>query len=517
MRSAIRAHRGGRLACPVPASVVAASLAVACLAVASLAACTPADHQDSSLAWSSCGSTVDTKALGVPVEQMARLDLSCAGLTVPLDRTGATSGEVEVRLLRISRRSDEARPPLLLIAGGPGQSGVDNAAVLVGWLPGEILDSFDVIGFDPRGVGRSDPIACVGRRPETPILDLSTDAGYAAATTVARSWAQECSTTLGERARHYSTTATAEDIEAIRFALGVDRLRYVGWSYGAKLGAEYARLHADRVEAAVLDAPTDPDVAWTEMIRRQVDGFESAFGRFADWCEGRSECAALGDVRAFVPALVRRAEQSPITSLRRSDLTGTTGSDVVDGVVAALYDDARWPDLAATLTESAAGDSGGLRALAEATVRPRPEGDEPPDTQAQAQYVINCNDTDDDPTEVEVRTAAARLVRDDPTFGAWGSFNLLGCAFWDVPRTPLPPSSAATPRPLLVVGTRHDPATPYVGAERMTDLLGHAVLLSWEGEGHTAFGRSRCIGEYVVDYLVDLRVPAVGTTCPAGA
>ncbi len=286
---------------------------------------------------------------------------------------------------------------------------------------------------------------------------------------------------------------------------------------GAKLGAEYARLHPDRVEAAVLDAPTDPAVTWIDSIRGQVTGFEESFGHFVAWCRGRAECALLGDVRAFYEDLVRRATASPLSTMRREDRTLTTASDVVSGVVAALYDSARWPDLASSLDESAHGDSGGLRALAEAGGSTRPELDEPEDLRSQAQYVINCNDSGRDPTEAEVRAAAARMVRDAPVFGAWGTFNLIGCAYWDVPRTPLVVPSAATDFPVVVVGTRHDPATPYRGAETMARVLGNAVLLTWEGEGHTAFGRSPCVGEHVVRYLVDLVVPPAGTTCPASS
>ena len=484
-------------------------------AALAVAACSAPAERPPGLAWADCGSTVDLGALRVPPERSARFELACATLAVPLDRSGATPGEVGMRLVRVHRAGGPTRPPLLFIAGGPGQSGVDNAVSLAGWLPSGVLDGFDVIGFDPRGVARSDPVDCAGRQPELPIVDLSTDAGYARGSAAARAFAQECRTTLGARARHYSTTATAQDIEAIRVALGVDGLRYVGWSYGAKLGAEYARLHPDRVDAAVLDAPTDPAVTWVDTASRQVAGFEESFGRFVAWCEGRAECAPLGDVRAFHEDLVRRATTSPLSTLRREDRTPTTASDVVSGVVAALYDSARWPDLASSLYESAHGDSGGLRALAEVGGYTRPELDEPEDLRSQAQYVINCNDSVRDPTESEVRAGAVEMVRSDPVFGVWGTYGLLGCIGWDVPRSPLAAPSTATAVPLVVVGTRHDPATPYAGAETMARVLGNAVLITWEGEGHTAFGRSPCVGEHVVRYLVDLVVPPTGTNCPA--
>ncbi len=484
-------------------------------AALSLVACSPAVEPE--LAWAGCGDTVDLAALDLPPERAAVLDLACSTLEVPLDRSGTDPGQVALRLVKVHRKGGPERPPLLFISGGPGFSGVDNAAVLAGWLPAGVLNNFDVIGFDPRGVARSGQIDCAGLQPQRPILDLSTDSGYAAGVAAARAFADECRTSLGGRARHYSTTATAQDIEAIRAALGVDGLRYVGWSYGAKLGAEYARLHPDRVDAAVLDAPTDPTLDWIDSISDQVAGLEAEFGRFVAWCRGRPECEPLGDVTAFVKNLIRTADKKPITSLRRSDRTPTTGDDVVRGIVAALYEDQQWPDLASSLAEAGAGDSGGLRGLAEWGGYTRGELEEPEDLRWQSLYVINCNDKGRDPTQAQVRAAAAEMVRNNPVFGVWGTFNLIGCAYWDVPRTPLVVPSAATRHPILVIGTRHDPATPYAGAQTMARVLGTTVLLTSEGDGHGGFGRNACIGEHVVRYLVDLTVPPKGTSCPAAA
>jgi len=206
--------------------------------------------------------------------------------------------------------------------------------------------------------------------------------------------------------------------------------------------------------------------------------------------------------------LVGRAEQTPIPSGRPGDSTPTYGSQILDAVVSALYDDARWPDLADGLAEARDGDSGTLRALADAARDPDSDS-------ADAQLVINCNDSAPGPGEAEIRAAGARFAQRFPLFGVWGSWQLFGCSFWPSPRHPLPPPVAATAHPLVVVGTLHDPATPYTGAVAMAAGLGNAQLLTWEGVGHTAVGRSDCVTRLVADYLVSLAVPMPGTRCPA--
>jgi pimeloyl-ACP methyl ester carboxylesterase len=322
-----------------------------------------------------------------------------------------------------------------------------------------------------------------------------------------RALTDECAAALGSKAALFSTTATAVDIERIRSALGRPTLTYLGWSYGAKLGAEYARLYPDKVWAAVLDAPSNPRTTWIETVERHVAGFEDAFDQVTAWCATEDRCDRLGAVRAFVGDLVRRAEKSPIPSGRPGDDVPTYGIDVVDAVVAAMYDDARWPDLADGLAEAAGGDSGTLRDLIDA-VRPT-------DAVADAQLVINCNDSAPGPTEAEIKAAGARFARQFPLFGPWLSWQLFGCAFWQPARHELRPPVAITEHPILVVGTRHDPATPYSGAVAMATSLGTAELLTWEGHGHGAVGRNDCITGHVTAYLTSLTIPPHDTHCAA--
>jgi pimeloyl-ACP methyl ester carboxylesterase len=478
-----------------------------------LASCTSAPSRESaSIEWRDCAAVTDVQAANIPAERFGRLEFRCGAVDVDLDPAHQDAGTIAVQLIRIHQSGGTAtKDPLLLIAGGPGQSGVDYAAVTAGLLPDPVLDRFDLIGFDPRGVGHSQPIRCEHADSGPPTFpDLLTAAGYAQAVTVMRRPTDECAKALGSKAALFNTTATAVDLDRIRSALGQPTLTYLGWSYGAKLGAEYARLYPDKVRAAVLDAPSNPRTTWIETAERQIAGFEHAFDQFTAWCATEGRCARFGNVRDFVGDLVRQAQKSPIPSGRPGDDVPTYGVDIVDAVVAALYDDVRWPDLADGLAEAADGDSGTLRDLADAGG----SGDKDSNA-ADAQLVINCNDSAPGPTEAEIKAAGARFAKQYPLFGVWGSWHLFGCAFWQPPRHTLQPPVAATSHPILVVGTRHDPATPYSGAVAMATSLGTAELLTWEGQGHGAVGRSDCINRLVAYYLSLLKVPPHNTRCPA--
>jgi pimeloyl-ACP methyl ester carboxylesterase len=478
-----------------------------------LASCTSSpDSEPTSIEWGDCAAVTDVHARSIPPERAGRLEFRCGTLDVALDLAHTEAGTLRVQLIRVHQSGGAAtKGILLLLAGGPGQSGVDTAGDLVSLLTDRLLDQFDVIAFDPRGVGHSQPIRCQHQdsgRPTFP--DLLSPAGYDRAASEMRQYTDECVTALGAKASLFSTTATAVDIDRIRAALDQPTLTYLGWSYGAKLGAEYARLYPDRVRAAVLDAPSNPTTTWIDTAERQIAGFEETFDQFTAWCAAQGRCDAIGDVRTFVVDLVADAEVLPIPSGRPGDDIPTYGFDILDAVAGAMYDDVRWPDLSDGLIEARNGDSGTLRGLVDAF-----RGDDDHPNVSDALLVINCNDSAPGPSEAEIKAAGARFAKQFPLFGIWGSWPLFGCSFWRPERHTLQPPVAATANPLLVVGTLHDPATPYNGAVAMATSLGSAELLTWEGNGHGAVGRNDCITQLVADYLVSLTVPPHGTRCPA--
>ena len=483
-------------------------MAVVALSLASCAG--PGDNPVTGIRWGSCQGVTDLSNPPVPAEKLARLTFTCGTVRVAADEADAQAGELTIQLIRATTAPGAGhRRTVLLVPGGPGQSGVDNHAFLVGGMSARVLAAFDVVGFDPRGVYHSGQIHCEHQETPPTLPDLLTDAGYARAAAEIKTATQECLRSLGGRASRFGTTAAAADIDAIRVALGEDKLTYVGGSYGAKLGAEYARRFPSRIRAGVLDAPTDPRTPWVTTIEHQVEGFENSLDEFVAWCGTRS-CQRLGDVRGFIAALVAKADRTPIRSGRPMGDDPLVGSQVLDAVVSAMYDPVRWPDLAEGLVEADDGDSGTLWGLVDASgasPRARAEND--------ARFVINCTDSPPGPSEAEIRTAGARFRDRFRTLGVWGSWPLLGCSFWSARATLTPPAAPSAP-PLVVVGTVHDPATPYAGAVSMAKVLGNgSSLVTWEGSGHTAFTRSPCVDALIDEYLLALTLPADGTRCPA--
>ena len=260
--------------------------------------------------------------------------------------------------------------------------------------------------------------------------------------------------------------------------------------------------------------PSSPKKDWIGIVAAQVAGFEQSFDAYAAGCASRPSCAAIGDPRSFVLDLVRTANTAPIPSYRPGDDLPATGANILDGVLALLYDDAAWPHLDDTLLEAKNGDSGSLFEAVDILIgsnaqdEGRPQADD-------AGYVINCNDRPPGPSEPDIKSAAAQLVADHEIFGALGSWALIECSLWAAERHVLEAPTAPNAPDLLVIGTLHDPATPYDGAVALAETLGSATLLTWEGEGHTAYGQSECINRLVDTYFISLKVPRPGTRCPA--
>lgn len=484
-----------------------------------LTACSAQSRPESrSLAFGDCGKRVVLTS-AASLARRAQLDVSCATLKVPLDHSAPNGESLAMQVVRVRHHNQSNRiGSLVLNPGGPGESGLEYIATWAGTLPDEILRHFDVVSFDPRGTGGSAPINCGTLREDgAPSLfpDLLSAAGYRVTMAAQQHLADACLAKLGSRAPYFNTQETAADLEQLRAALGDSRLSYVGFSYGAKLGAEYARQFPDKIRAMVLDAPGNPRTSALVTAERQVAGFERSFAAYAHACPSRSTCQDLGNPRRFVAHLVAEAQATPIPSGRPQDTLPATGADVLAGVLALLYDDATWPQLDESLLEAARGDAGSLFEAEAAHFSDDGINDPARVDVAHANYVINCNDTPPGPTEAELKAAARRLAVADPVFGRYSAWSLIGCFAWRPDRRGLPIPSAPGAPTILVVGTVDDPATPYPGAVAMTEVLGHATLLTSEGEGHTAYLRSACVNQHVDAYLLSLAVPPERTRCPA--
>ncbi len=463
--------------------------------------------------WSSCSNQARELLGRVPTGY----SFQCRTIQVPQDWNNRGDGRT-LGISLIRARADDQRDrigSLLVNPGGPGGSGVDLAVYLTQGLPAEITRRFDIVGFDPRGVGRSDPLTCYssadldasfGSEP-----DPRTQAAFDEVVALNRKMVDACAAKYGAKLPLYSTEQAARDIDQIRQELGDPKLTYLGYSYGTLLGAVYAQLFPDKVRALVLDGAVDPQANSVESSEGQAKGFELAFSNFAAWCaDNASRCPIDGDAQEVVLKLMEQARTRPIGY--RDGRRATSGW-ILWAVVSAMYTKARWPDLGSALNDLSEGKAGGIFALADAYSDRDPNGDY--SNLFDANAAVNCADDGKPVTVDRIRSLQSEWRDKYPVFGSALAVGMLTCALWPAQRDPYPVGPASGAPPILVVGTKGDPATPFDQTPKLAAMLGSGVVLGWEGEGHTAYPETRCIAAAVNKYLISLEPPRNNTTCPA--
>jgi pimeloyl-ACP methyl ester carboxylesterase len=445
----------------------------------------------------------------------------CAQLIVPFDYAHPNGPRFTLPVIKLPAAHPAQRIGALVInPGGPGASGVQYALAARQEFPAAILDRFDIVGFDPRGVGGSQPALNCMTGPQLDTF-LATDDEPSDAAQLARVIAEsklfdaQCERNSAALLPYVGTQNAARDLDVLRSALGEPRLTYLGKSYGTYLGSWYAQLFPHRVRALVLDGAVDPDASSLAATVAQAVGFQGAFGSFAAWCLALPGCPlgphrSVTGAEAKTEALITRANSAPLAN--HLDGQVADGAMLLTGVADALYSKSFWPTLRTALASAFAGDGTGLVELANQLYGRLPNGTY--STLASAVTAIDCLDRPWPGTLASWRSAAATAERAAPLFGAaliWGS---LACAYWPVPAYPLPRIRAAGAPPILVVGTLRDPATPYRWAQALAGDLSSGVLLGWNGDGHTAYGEgSACVDTIVNNYLINLAVPRSGTVC----
>jgi pimeloyl-ACP methyl ester carboxylesterase len=500
-------------------------LAVAALAATlTLSACSiPASgtwEEAGPAASAPAGTGVQWRDCQAEAEKIAGSPLSgtraeCGDLTVPQDWSREGGPTFTLALLRMRSTGGDAKKGSLLVnPGGPGASGFDLAAYSALLLPAEVRRSFDVVGFDPRGVGRSTQIACISDEDKDAVTAASPDPASQAAfdeqVALARKVGAGCARKHGAALGLFSTEQTARDMDAIRAAVGDPKLSYLGYSYGTLLGAVYARLFPDKVRALVLDGAVDPAQDEVTASEGQAVGFEKAFDSYAAACRRRGAACPVGpDARATVRQLLTLP---PVPGRGRETRAATSGHTML-AVVQALYVQSLWPQLSTALANLRDGDPTGVFALADEYNNRDPNGKY--NNQIDANIAVNCADEAEPVTPRRVRELQLTWRAKYPLFGAPLAMSLLTCSVWPGSHDPYPTGTAAGAPPIVVVGTVGDPATPYENTAKLARQLGTGVVLTWQGEGHTAYPQTRCIRTAVDRYLLDLRVPEDGTTCPA--
>ncbi|MFE5615470.1 alpha/beta hydrolase [Streptomyces sp. NPDC056463] len=457
------------------------------------------------LAWRDCG---------VPKFQ-------CATLRAPLDYAKPTAGEVKLAVSRVAASGPGKRLGSLLVnPGGPGGSAVGYLQAYAGiGYPAPVRARYDMVAVDPRGVARSEPVECLtGPQMDTYTqIDQTPDeaAETTALTTSFQGFATGCQKLSGPVLPHVSTVETARDMDILRAVLGDAKLSYVGASYGTFLGATYAELFPGRVGRLVLDGAMDPSLPAVDLNRDQTAGFETAFRAFAADCVEKPGCPlGTGSVDAASDALkgfFRALDSNPVPtgeSRKLGESLATTG------VIAAMYDEGAWPQLREALTSAMGGEGASLLALADSYYEREPDG-----TYANLMYAnaaVNCLDLPPAFTgPADVEKAVPSFEKASPVFGKGLAWAALNCAYWPVPPTGRPHRITADgAAPIVVVGTTRDPATPYKWAQSLAAQLASGSLLTYEGDGHTAYGRgSDCIDSAINTYLLEGTVPKDGKRC----
>ena len=444
----------------------------------------------------------------------------CARLTVPLDYADPTGATLDLALLKVPARSGKPIGALLVNPGGPGASAVQHAARADRIVSPGVRRHYDVIGLDPRGVGQSAPVTCLDDRAMDEFIaaDPTPDdaAERSAFLATARRFTAACQARAGDLLAHVSTVEAAKDMDVLRAALGQTKLDYLGQSYGTFLGATYADLFPGRVGRFVLDGAVPPDLSWAELNEGQAVGFEQATRRYVAACVRSASCPLGTSVDAGMQRLqgfLAELDQAPIATADRYVKRLTEGWGSV-GIALAMYDEGLWPSLTRALRAAFRGDGSGLLNLGNAYAR-RDSSGKYTENLLQAIFAVNCLDRQESADPEHYEEQSDRFTASAPTWGrllAWGS---AVCGVWPVPATgKVRPISAEGSGPIVVVGTTRDPATPYRWAQRLADQLADGHLITYDGDGHTAYRRSNaCVDRAVDAFLLRGDLPAAGLRC----
>lgn len=446
----------------------------------------------------------------------------CTRLQVPLDYTDPSGSVVELAVIK-APATGTSQGAILYNPGGPGGSAVD----FVAGAPDRILNAsvrrqFDLIGLDPRGVGHSDPIECLDDKeldaflgqdptPDTP------DEEQAFADS-SRGFADACKTNAGPLLPHVSTVDAAKDIDILRAAIGETKLNYLGASYGTFLGSTYAELFPQLVGRFVLDGVVPPDLTNEEMNLGQAKGFEQATRAWAADCVSTGDCAlgtSVDQVMTSLRELFVQVDKSPPGNTGDSSVPRLTEGWASMGVAVAMYDQGMWSQLNDALAALVRRqDASGLMDLA-GRYAERDPGGRYTSNITQVIYAVNCLDRPDNNSLADHERQAKEAEKVAPTWGTFLMWSSLPCGFWPAKGHSAPHKITAKGSGLIVlVGTTRDPATPYEWSVRLHDQLANSTLVTFDGDGHTAYGRSNsCVDSAIDSYFTKGTPPPPDLRC----
>ncbi|WP_298560702.1 alpha/beta hydrolase [Streptomyces luteogriseus] len=445
----------------------------------------------------------------------------CATMKAPLDWSDPKGDTIGLELIRVrtTGAANERIGSLIFNFGGPGGSGVTSLPAFAEGYE-KLRTRYDLVSFDPRGVGRSDPVLCENDQQLDAYFQQDATPDDAAESTQlvdnTKEFNNACEDNSEKILPHVRTTDAARDLDLMRQVLGDDKLHYFGISYGTELGGVYAHLFPKRVGRAVFDAVVDPTQDPEQGSLGQARGFQLALDNFAEDCVSQAEECPIGDsaqdVKDRIAKLLDDLDRTPIQGIFPRQLTQTAATS---GIAQALYSKDFWEYLTEGLEQAYDGDGRILLSLADSMNGRSDNGEYSNITPANV--AINCADDKPryDSAYVERKLPDFRAASD--LFGDYLAWSMLSCTDWAVPgAADHPDVSAPGSAPILVVGNTGDPATPYEGARAMVNALGKGVgvELTYRGQGHGAYdSKNKCVQGAVDGYLLDGKVPPAGTVC----
>lgn len=463
-------------------------------------------YYEQELDWSSCES-----------------DFECAVAAAPIDWEDPSKGEIELAMLKVPAE-DEAIGTLFVNPGGPGASGVEIASYAEYMFGADVLRNYDVVGWDPRGVGASTPVECLDDAGMDEFLYPTPDPGFdqlpedeqiAAIEAEAKAFGEACLENTGPLLEFVDTISTVHDLDMLRAVVGDPKLAYLGFSYGTFIGSQYIDTFPERAGRMVLDGAIDPSLTSFESTLAQQEGFVDATEAYLNDCLGSADCPFTGSYDDAINQIRTTMDQADQALPTNPDGRALTSDVITTAINATMYSESSWPNLSEAFNMyNQSGDTTGFFTLADSYNDRNPDGTYNGNLM-EAFLAINCMDA-------PVETDEAAIIEFNQAYQELNPLAVPGietvgnpiCEQWPFQsRATVEPVSGTGADPVLVVGTTGDPATPYEEAVALADQLESATLVTFEGEGHTAYGMDPCINDIVDSYLVEGVVPDGEPVC----
>jgi len=472
------------------------------------------DSTDDPASGSATDTTVSSDTISWAACPESPAPFECGQLAVPFDYDNPGTGSFVLSLMRRPAEIPESRIGSLLVnPGGPGFGGTTVAEQAEWYFSTELLEQFDVVGWDPRGTGASTPaVDCTEDYDRYFGIDSppNDDDAKQKMIDLTQEFVDLCVARNGEMLKYISTEASARDMDSIRNALNEDKISYFGFSYGSELGATWVTLFPDTVRAAVFDGASDPNASGFDQSMAQLKGFEQQLDAFLANCAKRVACKIYnnGKPAALFDQLAIVIDTKPIVV--SSDRTPVTQGVFYTAVVQAMYSNTLWPQLETALADAAKGNGAQLLALYDDYFQRQPDGSY--GNELEAFLAISCLDDPEGSTVADVDADVARFAAAAKRLGENFGYGY-ACALWPHRVAERVVVTGKGAGPIVVIGTTGDAATPLASTRKAANNLEQGVLVIVEADRHTGYGLNSCVVQNVDAYLISLKAPKIETYC----